>query len=126
MTREKEGATPKTPPDGGGDEQVNDLFKGGEVEAAAAKVNEVRAGKKITITVYNSDGPNGDKPVFVACNGYGMSIPRNQPVDIPEGIYGALKDAVEVQYYRDVDDEGKQFGPIKSREVPRFPFSVHV
>ena len=112
-------------PDGG--DEVNAMFAGkGKLPEDVAAETQVKRGRKIAITIFNQEGPTGDKPVFVACNGFGMSIPRNQKVEVPEGIFGALKDAVETQYYRETDDEGKQFGPIKSKGVPRFPFTVHL
>ena len=82
---------------------------------------EVRNAPKVRIVMHNQD--SDDKPVFVAVNGMGYSIPREIPVVIPRPILVALENAVETKYYREERD-GKPFGPILERHIRRFPFSV--
>lgn len=76
------------------------------------------------ITIFNQDGPSGDQSVFVAVNGRGFSIPREKPTLVPEAIIRALENAVETKYYREVDEQGREFGAIKERHVRRYNFTV--
>jgi hypothetical protein len=76
------------------------------------------------ILIHGQEGPVGNKPVFVAVNGRGFSIPREIEVSIPVAVIAALDDAVETKYYRDLDEGGREVGPIKSRNIRRFNYSV--
>ena len=104
--------------------KVNDLFKEEHVVAAMkSDIINISAEKRVKIIVHNQEGAMGTQPVFVALNGLGMYIPREVEVAIPESILAVLENATETRYYREVIDDVPK-GPILSREVRRFPFSI--
>jgi hypothetical protein len=86
-------------------------------------VESVRNSPRVKVIIHNQDGENGNQPVFVSLNGMGYKVPREVPVMLPLPIVEVLQQAVETQYHREVRD-GKQFGPIVERYVPRFPMSI--
>jgi hypothetical protein len=79
----------------------------------------IKNAEKVTILIHSGLGQLGGEPVFAAVNGVGYSIPRDKPVAVPLPILKALENATETRYYREEVD-GKTFGPIISRQVPRF------
>lgn len=85
--------------------------------------NDIRAQQKFKIIIHNQEGATGVMPVFVAVNGYGLHIPRETEVSIPYAILKALENASETRYFRESKDD-RAFGPIISREVRRFPFTI--
>lgn len=76
------------------------------------------------VHIFNQEGPGGDKPVFVAVNGRGFSIPRMKDVKLPVAVVSALENAVEDRYYRAQDEQGRDYGPILKTSIRRFNFSV--
>lgn len=81
--------------------------------------NAIKNAERVTILIHSGLGQLGGEPVFVAVNGVGYSIPRDKPVSIPLPILKALENACETRYYREEVD-GKSYGPVISRQVPRF------
>lgn len=81
--------------------------------AAAAKEAGIGNARK-TITIHQGEGTAGrdDVPVFV--NGFGFSIKRGKPVEVPVEVIEVLRNAVTTQY-----ENGEAI------EVPRFAFTVH-
>lgn len=105
--------------EGADDENV--LFEINQSNHLSAQ--DIQAQERITIIIHNGSGPEGNKPVFVAAQGFAVQIPRQKPISVPIGIVNALRDAVETHYFREEKD-GVYFGPILSVDVPRFPFAV--
>ena len=104
--------------------KVNDLFKEEPVVMAIkSQIVQLSSEKRVKIIVHNQEGAMGTQPVFVALNGFGLYIPREVEVAIPESILAVLENATETRYYREVIDDVPK-GPILSREVRRFPFSI--
>lgn len=83
-------------------------------KASAAAVEAGIVGKQRTITIHAGEGSAGREDVQVFVNGFGWSIKRGKPVDVPEEVVEVLRNAVTTQY-----DGGEAV------EVPRFAFSVH-
>ena len=113
---------------GSGGNNLNDMLDDPEkteidiIDALMGAAEEVRNSPKTKIRIHNQEGPDGDKPVFVAVNGMAYSLPREMVLIVPVPIVEALHNAVETRYYRD-DSGGRDFGPILERKVPRIPFS---
>ena len=103
----------------GGETDEEELF----LNQIMGSESSVREAPKVKIILHNQDGPDGDKAKFVAVNGVGFSIPREVPVFVPQPIVVALENATETRYYREERD-GQSFGPIITKEVRRFPFSI--
>jgi len=101
------------------------IFEGDLHPVAAQRVleDDIKAQSKYRIVIHNQEGATGTMPVFVAVNGLGMHIPREVEVTIPLAILKALENASETRYFRETMDD-KAFGPMISREVRRFPFSI--
>lgn len=107
---------------------VNDLYADADADDAGPGNHlsdaDIQKQERVTILLHNSPGVDGNKAVFVAAQGFAVTIPRNKKVSIPLGILYALEDAVETHYYRE-ESEGKTLGPILSIDVPRFPFTLY-
>jgi hypothetical protein len=87
---------------------------------AAPTVPEMAPVSKTTrIMIPSHSGPSGSDDVFVSVNGRDYLIKRDEPVDAPEAVIGALKNAVVTDYVTDA--EGLI---VRERQVPRFPFQV--
>jgi acetyl-CoA carboxylase beta subunit len=104
--------------------KVNDLFEEPHVVVAQqASESDIRAQRKVKIIIHNQEGILGSMPVFVAVNGFGFHIPREVESAVPESIVKALENATETRYYREIIDDVPK-GPMLSRDVRRFPFSI--
>lgn len=108
---------------------VNDLFAddAGDGEAiihVGTGADElVRNAPKRMIILHNTGDAEGSKAAFFAVNGVGYMIPREKKVQVPLPVVEAIQNAVETHYYREEDERGP-FGPVRSREVARFPLTV--
>lgn len=85
--------------------------------AQGQRRTNARGEEEVLILVHTNDGPHGERPVFVACNGRRMGIPRGEEVWVPQPFVNALSDA-EMMVYAKVDR-----GLGEGRLVKRFPFS---
>lgn len=107
----------------------DDAPDGGQhVVREALSVMPARAGKSrrmVRITISEVDTPGsseGREPVPVSVNGSLMYVPRGKEVEIPYEYYHALANAK----WRMYDTAPDEFTPLgTSREVPRFPMTVH-
>jgi hypothetical protein len=102
-------------------EEITKYLREHETDLQGKKTEEVVAQTRRSIIIHNQDGPGGNHAVFVAVNGVGYNIPREIEVSVPVAVIHALENATETRYFREMDD-GKEFGPILSRQVRRFPF----
>lgn len=109
---------------------VNELMAAAEEEAEVLDLSstsgeiEIMTAPKVKLMVFNQDGPDGNQPIFVAVNGVGFAIPREMVVAVPQPVINALRDAVEIKYYREQDAAGQPFGPMRERPVQRYNFQV--
>jgi hypothetical protein len=75
--------------------------------------------KKVKIIIEEQEGDENSGDVFVSVNGYGMTIKRGFPVEIPESFVDVLRKAVITKMTQD-----KETDEIKYRDVPRFNFRI--
>jgi hypothetical protein len=104
-------------------EEINKPAPISDVELQRNDAQIIMGERRVKILIHNQDGPGGEQPVFVAVNGVGYHIPREVPSDVPESIISALNNATETRYYREELD-GQFVGPMKSKEIRRFLFTV--
>lgn len=84
----------------------------------------LNAVKRVRLTLHSDGTPTGGQPQFVGVNGYGYTIPRDTPVDVPEEVVEALNNA-KMAYLEDTGETGGDGEKIyREREVGRFAFSV--
>lgn len=86
------------------------------IESAVETPVEVkRTTKRIPIMIPSDDSDMGKGDVIVGCNGEIITIQRDVVVEIKEGHYNALMDAVKTELI--LDGNGKVIG---QRRVPRY------
>jgi hypothetical protein len=113
------------------DSDVNKLFAGDSQDASASIVAQIGTGAdelvrnapKRTIILHNTGDVDGNKAAFFAVNGVGYMIPRETKVVVPLPIVEVIRNTVETHYYREEDERGP-FGPIRSREIARYPLTI--
>lgn len=95
-------------------------------EVAPAQAGKLGVGQeqfpdaeKIKINIPATEGPGGDDPVWVAVNGRGMWIPRNQDCEIAKPYAEVLNHATKRIY---LTDENSMI--VGSRDVPQYPYQV--
>lgn len=92
-----------------------DIIENQEIENAEAVETRRPANKRIPIMIPSDDSDMGKGDVVVGCNGEIITIQRDVVVEIKEGHYNALMDAVKTELI--LDGNGKVIG---SRRVPRY------
>lgn len=81
----------------------------------------LKSEKKVTVLINSSETDKDD--VFVAVNGYAMTIQRDKEVQIPLSIYEALQNA-KMTVYRQVKREDGEGMQLIETEVQRHSMSV--
>lgn len=102
---------------------ADDLGPGAATAGSEITKTDIEARGKKRIKIFNSEGPIGSEPVFVAVNGRGYHIPRETVVEVPIPVISVLENAAETQYYREYKD-GVAWGPILEKQVRRFNFAI--
>lgn len=91
------------------------------LKAEATAAENLRRQNKVELTIASTESDSS--PVMVSVNGYAYRIVRDTPVEVPEAIANALKDAV---YQKPVAVADPKTGQMKTtfKTVPRFSFTV--
>lgn len=74
--------------------------------------------KMMKIKIMMGAGKLGKEDVKVGFQGKSYLLKRNEPAEVPYGVYEVLRNAVETQY------EQKEDGTLIGTEVPSYPFMV--
>ena len=77
--------------------------------------------KRIILTINSTEKDKG--AVFVGINGHAYNIPRDKPVEVPESVVAALKEAKIKEYHIKLDFKGGDKPDVTTQEVSRFGFS---
>lgn len=89
------------------------------VSVSARNHDDQLSGKKVSVTFYDQDAEDGDKPIFASLNGFAYQIPRGTPVNIPVELLEIFENARTEALSTD------QAGGIKTRTINRFQYSTH-
>lgn len=93
--------------------------------AAAPRAAAGGAYTHVRMTLAANDAIGGREPVYVAVNGRGIYIPRNEPVVVKRKYFEALTNAVEVYYPETGDLVVGQAALDAPIETPRFSITLH-
>lgn len=97
-----------------------------ETATQAARMDDVKAGtirtnaageEEVRILIPETEGQDGERPVYVSVNGRNIGIPRGEPVYVARKYIHALENASQMVYAK--ADKGLGTG----RLVKRFNFS---
>lgn len=72
----------------------------------------------VKVIISATDDDDGNEPVFLACNGVGMYVPRGEEAEIPYRYFEVLKNAVQFKY-----DPIEGGGLSPPRRVQLYPYS---
>lgn len=82
---------------------------------------ELAAEKKVTVIINSTTEDKDD--VFVAVNGYAITIQRDKEVQIPFSVYQALMDAKSTVYRQVKREDGEGMQMVET-EIQRFSMSA--
>lgn len=88
-------------------------------EVKGANSDGELSGKRVTLTIHATAEEAGDEDVFVGLNGYGYTIKRGEPCNVPEEV-AAIIGGAKYSVMRPAKDGG---GLVES-ETPRFAYSI--
>jgi hypothetical protein len=86
---------------------------------AATKQDAAADADYVTVIIAVQEGPGGDRPIPLGCNGPIMLVERGKESRIPRRFFESLKNAQKFDYKQD-----KETREMIKREVPLYPYTV--